>query len=87
MKVILSPRAEKQLRQLPKIDQIAISQKIRSIKETKLSGEEKLKGFPNIFRIRVGDYRIVYRRIPQEIYIVLIHHRKDVYRLLKQLLG
>lgn len=87
MKIVLSPRAEKQLRYLPKIDQIAVGKKIRFIKEAKVSGEEKLKGFTNIFRIRVGDYRIVYKKTSREIYIVLIHHRKDVYRLVRQLFG
>lgn len=88
MKVILSPRAEKDLRKLPKVEQIAVARKIRLAKEeTEVVGEEKLTGFRNIFRVRVGNYRIVYRKIPQEIYIILIRHRKDVYQLLKQLLG
>ena len=88
MKIILSPRAEKQLRKLPKINQIAVAQKIRAIgSEEKIVKKEKLEGFSNIFRIRVSNYRIVYRKTKAEIYIILIHHRKDVYRLLKQLLG
>lgn len=88
MKVILSPRAEKQLRKLSKIDQIAVAKKIRSIRdEREISKEEKIKGFQNIFRVRVGDYRIVYKKTRNEIYIVVIRHRKDVYRRLKRLLG
>ena len=88
MKIILSPRAEKQLRKLPKIDQIAVAQKIKAIgSEEKIVKKEKLEGFSNIFRTRVSNYRIVYRKTKAEIYIILIHHRKDVYRLLKQLLG
>ena len=87
MKVVLSPRAEKQLKKLPKVDQIAVAKKIRLIRDEKaVAGEEKLKDFENIFRVRVGDYRIVYRRTRKEAYIVLIRHRKDVYRLVKQLL-
>lgn len=87
MKVVLSPRAEKQLKKLPKVDQIAVAKKIRSIRdEAKVVGEKKLKDFGNIFRVRVGDYRIVYRKTRKKAYIVLIRHRKDVYRLVKQLL-
>ncbi|MCG2686159.1 type II toxin-antitoxin system RelE/ParE family toxin [Candidatus Parcubacteria bacterium] len=87
MKVVLSPRAERQLRKLSKINQIAVVKKIRSIRgETAVSGEEKLKGFRHIFRVRVGDHRIVYKRTRQSVYIVLIRHRKDVYRLVRQLL-
>ncbi len=88
MKIIISPRAEKQLRKLPKIDQIAIASKIRSLIEiSSISGEEKLSGFKNISRVRVGEYRIVYSRKKSEVYIVLISHRKDIYQLVKQLMG
>lgn len=86
MKMILSPRAEKILRKLPKIDQIAIARKIRLFPQIKnIQQEEHLKGFQNIYRVRIGDYRIVYRKNPSEIYIILIGHRKDIYDLLKQL--
>ena len=86
MKVILSSQAEKELKKLSKINQIAIAKKIRGIRDSiKAEGEEKLKGFQDIFRIRVGDYRIVYRKSKNRVYIVLIRHRKDVYRLVRQL--
>ena len=85
MKVIISPRAEKNLKRLSKIDQIAIVKKIRELKDRQIIQEEKLKGFPNIFRARVGDFRIVFRHDSSEIYIILIGHRKDIYDLLKRL--
>jgi mRNA interferase RelE/StbE len=86
MKVILSSQAEKELKKLSKINQIAIAKKIRGIRDSiKAEGEEKLKGFQDIFRIRVGDYRLVYQKSKNRVYIVLIRHRKDVYRLVKQL--
>ena len=86
MKLIISPRAEKELKKIPKVEQIAIARKIRLIKDSSvILNEEKLTGFKNIFRIRIGQYRIVYRKTIKEIYIVLISHRKDVYRLINQL--
>lgn len=85
MRVTLSPRAEKDLRRLTKIDQIAIGKKIRQLPAHQASQEEKLKGFKGIFRVRVRDWRIVFRRTSQEIYIVLIGHRKDIYDLLRRL--
>lgn len=88
MTVVLSPRAEKHLRKLPKIAQIAVARKIRSLRDFSIvSGEEKLAGYHSIFRVRVGDYRMVYRKTTPELYIILIHHRRDIYRLLRQLLG
>lgn len=86
MRIIISPRAENGLRKLSKIDQIAIARKIRNLKETQIiTQEEKLKGFLNIFRVRVGGFRIVYKKTRQEIYIILIGHRKDIYNLLRRL--
>jgi len=87
MKVTLSPRAEKQLKKLPKTNQIFVAKKIRGLeKALRPRGEAKLKGFKNIFRVRVGDYRIVYKRTKKLIYIVSIAHRKDIYKLVKRFL-
>lgn len=88
MKITISSRAEKELKKISKIDQIIVIRKIRSIKETSVvQNEEKLSGYKNIFRIRIGQYRVVYRKTINEIYIILIGHRKDIYHLLKQLFG
>ncbi len=42
----------------------------------------KLRGSERSFRIRVGDYRIVYEILDDSlvVFIVRIRHRKDVYR-------
>ncbi len=88
MKIIISSRAEKELKKISKIDQIAIIRKIRSIKDLSIIlNEEKLSGYKNVFRVRVGQYRVVYRKAIEEIYIILIGHRKDIYNLLRQLFG
>jgi mRNA interferase RelE/StbE len=43
---------------------------------------KKLVGSTNIYRLRVGDYRIVYEMDQKagEIVIIRVAHRKDVYR-------
>lgn len=86
MNMMISDRAEKALRRLPKFDQIAAAEKIRSLARLPIPNEEKLSGFSHIYRVRVGDYRIVYRRTTDEIYIILIGHRRDVYRMVSELL-
>jgi mRNA interferase RelE/StbE len=45
-------------------------------------GVTKLKGTDRTYRIRVGDYRIVYNIYDKELMIVLIRcqHRREVYR-------
>ena len=43
-------------------------------------GAEKLKGYERMYRIRVGDYRIVYEVAGDELIIIAVSHRKDIYR-------
>lgn len=87
MKILISRTAEKQLANLGKASGIIVDQRIKSLgSETSLHQEKKLGGYRNYFRTRVGDYRIVYKKTSGEIIIVLIGHRKEVYRLLRDLL-
>jgi mRNA interferase RelE/StbE len=85
MRVAVSPKAEEQLKKLSKLDQIAVVRKIRSL--VGQVQEEKLKGYKEAYRVRVGNFRIVYLRLPDRIYVVLIAHRKEIYLLLKRLSG
>ena len=45
-------------------------------------GVEKLKGEDNIFRVRVGDYRIIYQISDRQliVLVVRVRHRREVYR-------
>ncbi|OGB84932.1 hypothetical protein A2994_01245 [candidate division Kazan bacterium RIFCSPLOWO2_01_FULL_48_13] len=88
MKLTILGSAKKQLKKLPKFKQLIISQKIRSLAMGEMiSNVEVLSGYKNAYRARVGDYRIVYRKTADEVCILVIGHRKDVYELLVQLLG
>lgn len=88
MKVILSPRAEKELKRIHKIDQISLIKKLRALRDSASEiQKEKLSGYSDIFRIRVGQYRIVYRQKKDELNIVVIGHRKDIYQLLQRFIG
>ena len=86
MKITISSRAEKELKKIPKSDQIAVAKKIRLLVSLSVIGEEKLSGFKNIYRVRIGNNRLVYRKTENEIYVVLIGHRKDIYDLLTRFL-
>ena len=43
---------------------------------------KKLAGFPDLYRLRVGDYRVVYhvRHREHAVYILRVRHRRDAYR-------
>lgn len=85
MKIRIAPKAEKEFKKFPKLDQIALAEKIRSLPGER-GASERLSGFSHIFRVRVENYRIVYRKTTVEVYIILIGHRKDIYRKLAELL-
>ena len=88
MQVIITPKALRNLKKLHRVSQILIIEKLKKMEiGTSAMNVESLAGYKNAFRIRVGDYRVIYRIMAGKIYIDLIWHTKDVYQKLKKLLG
>jgi len=77
--------AEKMFSTLPSLVQKRIFNKFAFFERTDapLSFAKKLQGFNDLYRFRVGDYRIIVKPKAQEIMIILlvlkIGHRKDIY--------
>ena len=66
--------------QTPQLRQ-RLDQAIMELRENPFPyGSKKLIGYPNGFRVRVGDYRIIYHVDAQTLHVDKIAHRKDVYR-------
>lgn len=86
MEVLVTPGARKLLRKLPKIPQIAIVRKLQKMQAIDSFNSTKLGGYRDVFRVRVGNYRIVYRIRNRRIYVFLVGHRKEVYKLLDRML-
>ena len=78
-----SQKAERQFKDLPRSVQLKIAPKISALAETpRPRGAKKLEGQDDIYRIRAGDYRIIYQ-VQDKALIVLvvkIGDRKEVYR-------
>ena len=74
---------KKDLRRLPSQEVSRVVAEVAKLAEEPLPhGSEKLSGSDHTYRIRVGDYRVVYELL-REIGIVevqRVRHRKDVYR-------
>jgi mRNA interferase RelE/StbE len=75
---------EKDLRSLPK------SALLRVVKSLELLGENpfprqalKLEGGEQLYRLRVGDYRVVYsvNQKMREVVVHYVRHRREVYRI------
>jgi mRNA interferase RelE/StbE len=82
-KVIIQPSAKKELRALPADIQKEIFPKIEALAEHYMpKGVVKLKSQKNIYRLRVGHYRIIYEIgfKKKSITIFRIRHRKDAYK-------
>jgi mRNA interferase RelE/StbE len=81
--IFIEKKAEKDLRKLPKNYKNKIIQKILELKyNPKPKEARKITSSDNYYRIRVGDYRIIYEINYKEnkIFIFRIRHRKEAYR-------
>lgn len=75
--------AYKELSKMPKVTVLRISKVIDQFKTNPYpKGCKKFKGSENNYRVRVGDYRILYSIYDDVLIIevVKIAHRKDVYK-------
>lgn len=75
--------AGKEYLALPKIVQSRIEKGIEALRFIPHPvGSKKLQGHTRLFRVRVGDYRVVYSldETAQLITVTRIRHRKDVYQ-------
>lgn len=82
-KVSLKRSAEKDLRRIDKSRVPSILAAIEGLEEVpRPEGCRKLVGSDSSYRIRVGDYRIVYlvKDIVCVVEVERVRHRKDVYR-------
>lgn len=82
-KIFIGKSAEKELSSLPDSVLLKVNEAILQLANNpRPSGCKKLKGFKDLFRIRVGNYRVVYNIQDKilRIEILKIADRKDVYR-------
>ncbi|MHB1563488.1 MAG: type II toxin-antitoxin system RelE family toxin [Leptospirillum sp.] len=82
-RVLIEKKAEKGLRKLPREVKETVYSLLNKIASASFpSGSRKIVGTDNLWRIRIGDYRILYEvdETSEIIRIERIGHRKDVYR-------
>jgi mRNA interferase RelE/StbE len=83
-RVDLRRQAQKELDKLPKSDFQAVIESIKDLGQTpRPRGIEKVKN-TGLWRIRQGDYRIIYAIDDNEhlVTIVRVGHRREIYRVL-----
>jgi mRNA interferase RelE/StbE len=88
-RILISKKAHKSIQGVPKAERVTIAAKIDLLTSEYYDSLDikKLQEYKNLYRIRLGNYRIVYKPLPAQktILIVIVAHRKEVYELLRNL--
>jgi len=83
--LFLKPSVEKDLRRLPKPTLTRVWRSIQALSQEPLPRQStKLAGAEHLYRLRVGDYRVIYTVDHQSKQVIVhyIRHRRDAYRAL-----
>lgn len=81
--IVYEKRVFKDLDSIP-ID--SLDQVCNAIQDLKTNpfppGHKKLKGHSSLYRIRKGNYRVIYQvvAVAKKIRIIVVGHRKEIYR-------
>lgn len=81
-RIILKPKAEKELKKLPDKDRKRVIELLKKISADPFSGK-KLEGeFKNLWSLKVWPYRIIYYIHKKELMIIVIRirHRQSSYK-------
>jgi mRNA interferase RelE/StbE len=81
--VLLRPAAERERGKLPPEIRPRVNQALLALEdEPRPHGVTKLSGYANRWRVRVGDYRVIYQidDQAQEVTVLRIAHRREAYR-------
>jgi mRNA interferase RelE/StbE len=82
--VSIEAKAQKQLRKIPKIDQERIIDILNILEKEGLSARidiKKLRGYQKYYRIRLGNYRILFELTSDQIIVVFsISQRENAYK-------
>lgn len=81
-RIIIPKSVEKQLNNLPKKQRQKIIEAIKFLGVVpRPDGVKKLKGYDQTYRIRIGDYRVIYKIEDDQMIILVLSaiHRKDAY--------
>ena len=75
--LLLKPRAEKDLRGLPREVQARVAERLRLLREDVQGDVKRLTHFAPSYRLRVGDYRVLFEVENETVVIYRILHRRD----------
>jgi mRNA interferase RelE/StbE len=81
-RVELASRVAQSLAKLPRDVQSRLAEQIASLADNpRPASARAIKGYKDCYRIRQGDYRVVYTVLDDKLFVLVVRagHRKDVY--------
>jgi mRNA interferase RelE/StbE len=79
-RLVISNRFTKDLRQLDPQIRERILQALAKLEENPYQGEKVLAQETGTWRLRVGDWRLRYDIVGEEVHLLRVRHRREVYR-------
>ena len=75
--ILIRPSAQKELRSLPGDDRRRVIARIEALaRNPRPHGVKKLKGEKDLYRLRVGDYRVIYQIQDRFLLILVLRVRQ-----------
>ncbi|MEK6609992.1 MAG: type II toxin-antitoxin system RelE/ParE family toxin [Gemmatimonadota bacterium] len=82
-RIAFTRRAEREFGSLPERERVRLGRRIDALATTpRPSGMKTLGGAEDLYRLRSGDYRVIYQIEDRVITIAVVRvgHRRDIYR-------
>ena len=80
-KILLTKRALKDIGKIDPDSKIRIGEKLKVLTNDPVGSSKKLSSaIIGTYRFRVGDYRIIFDIEDDEVIVLRVGHRKDIYR-------
>ena len=73
------PRAIKDLQSIPKLTVERIIEKVEALRNDLAGDVKRLTNFSPEYRLRVGDYRVLFEVEASKVIIYRVKHRSDAY--------
>jgi mRNA interferase RelE/StbE len=86
-RIELTPAAARAVRKLPADVRRRVARKIDALaSDPRPADSTKLEGEDGLYRVRTGDYRIIYAVHDEVLLVVVVRigHRRDIYKALRR---
>ena len=81
VKVLYKASVHRDLRQIDQKNLERILREVRNVLGNSPRSGEALHGeFEGLYKLRIGDYRVIYALLEQDVLVLRIRHRSKVYR-------